>query len=107
MYLIVITGCFILFDLITGLIKAFKENNFESSIMRMGLFHKCGSLLCVVFGFGVDIAQQYMDLGVSVPVGSAVCIYISLMEIGSIIENISIINPDIVPKKLKSFFKKL
>lgn len=107
MYLYVITGCFILFDLITGLIKAFKENNFESSIMRQGLFHKCGSLLCVVFGFGVDKAQEVMDLGVSIPVASAICAYITLMEIGSIIENISIINPDIVPKKLKSFFKKL
>lgn len=107
MYLYVITVCFTLFDLITGLIKAFKENNFESSVMRQGLFHKCGSILCIVFGFGVDKAQGFIDLGVTVPVGSAICGYITLMEIGSIIENIGTINPEIVPKKLKSFFKKL
>lgn len=107
MYLAGITFCFILFDLITGIIKAFKEKNFMSSVMREGLFHKSASILCVVFGFGVDKAQEVIDLGVEVPAGSAICGYIILMEIGSIIENIGAINPDIVPKKLKSFFKKL
>lgn len=107
MYLYVISGCFILFDLITGILKAIKEQDFISSKMRDGLFHKCGSLLCIVFGFGVDKAQEVMNLGVSMPVASAICAYITLMEIGSIIENICIINPEILPKKLKSFFKKL
>lgn len=103
----VVTGAFILLDLVTGLIKAFKEKAYTSTIMREGLFHKCGSVICIVFGALVDYAQTFLDLGVTVPVALAICAYICLMEIGSIIENIGKINPEIVPDKIKSFFSKL
>lgn len=103
----IITGGFILLDMVTGLIKAFKEKAFTSSIMREGLFHKVGSILAVVFGVLIDVAQGYIDLGVTIPVAFAICSYICLMESGSIIENVGKINPDILPEKLKSFFTKL
>lgn len=104
-YLIV--ALFIVLDMVTGIIKAFKEKAYTSTIMREGLFHKCGSILCVAFGVLVDYTQTLVDIGVTVPVAVSVCVYILIMEIGSIIENIGIINPDIVPDKLKSFFTKL
>lgn len=104
---LLLTACFIALDMVTGIVKAFKEKEFTSSIMREGLFHKCGSILCVVFGGLVDYTQKYLDIGVNVPVMSALCAYIILMEIGSIIENVSVINPEIVPNKLKSYFSKL
>ena len=103
----VVTGGFILLDLITGLIKAFKEKSYTSSIMREGLFHKVGSLLTIAFGCLVDYAQSIVDLGVSIPVAVSVCVYIILMEIGSIIENVATINPQILPDKIKSYFTKL
>ena len=103
----VITGSFILLDLLTGIIKAFKEKSYTSTLMREGLFHKCGSILCVVFAVLVDYAQTLLELGVNIPVAIAVCSYIVLMEIGSIIENVCIINPQIMPDKLKSYFGKL
>ena len=103
----VIVGLFILLDMVTGLIKAFKEKNYTSSVMREGLLHKCGSIACILFGALVDFAQGYMDLGVTVPVAISVCVYICLMETGSIIENLCTINPKILPDKLKSFFSKL
>lgn len=103
----VVTGAFILFDLITGLVKAFKEQDYSSTIMREGLFHKCGSILCTVFGVLVDYAQSVVDLGVTVPVAASICTYIILMEAGSIIENVGAINPEILPEKVKSFFSKL
>ena len=103
----IITALFILLDLVTGLIKAFKEKSYTSTIMREGLFHKCGSVLCIVFGVLVDYAQSLIDLGVSVPVAITVCSYIILMEIGSIIENVCKINPQIMPEKLKVYFSKL
>lgn len=103
----IITACFIVLDMITGIIKAFKEKNFTSSIMREGLFHKSGSVLCVVLGVGVDYAQRFMDLGVMIPIALPICVYISLMEIGSIIENVCTINPQIMPEKLKEYFQKL
>lgn len=103
----VLTGAFILMDMVTGLVKAFMEKAYNSSIMREGLFHKIGSVLVVTFATLVDYAQVYMDLGITVPVTTAVCSYIILMEIGSIIENVCIINPDIMPDKLKAYFTKL
>jgi len=102
-----ITGCFILLDLVTGLFKAFKNKEYTSSIMREGLYHKAGSVLCVLFGVLVDYAQTIVDLGVTVPITLTICGYIILMEIGSIIENVCAINPEIFPDKLRSYFAKL
>lgn len=103
----IITGCFILLDMVTGLIKAFKEKAYTSSVMREGLFHKAGSVLIVCFGVLVDYAQSFLDLGVTIPVAIAICTYIVLMEIGSIIENVCTINPQILPDKIKAYFQKL
>lgn len=103
----IITGCFILLDFITGLIKAFKKKEYNSSIMREGLFHKAGSVIVIVFGALVDYAQGFLDLGVNVPVAMSLCVYIVLMEVGSIIENVCMINPRIIPNKLQSYFHKL
>lgn len=103
----IIVGLFILLDLVTGLIKAFKLKEYTSTIMREGLYHKVGSILVVCFGVLVDKAQLFLDLGIEVPIASSICIYIILMEIGSIIENICKINPDILPEKIKAYFSKL
>ena len=102
-----VTGAFVVLDLVTGIVKAFMGKEFTSSIMREGLFHKLGSILCIVFGILVDYAQTVVDLGVSVPVASAICSYIILMEAGSIIENLCMINPEIMPEKLRGYFAKL
>lgn len=103
----VMTGAFILLDLLTGIVKAFKEKNWSSTVMREGLFHKIGSVLTVVFGIMVDYAQTFVDIGVTIPMASAICGYIILMEIGSIIENVCVINPEILPDKIKAYFEKL
>ena len=102
-----VTGAFVLLDMLTGIIKALMKKEFTSSIMREGLFHKVGSVLCVVFAVLVDYAQTIVDLGVNIPVTETVCAYIILMEIGSVIENICLINPEIMPDKLRSYFAKL
>ena len=102
-----VTGCFILLDLLTGIFKAFMRKEYTSSIMREGLYHKAGSVLCVLFGVLVDYTQKIIDLGITVPIASTICAYIILMEVGSIIENVCLINPEIMPEKLKSYFAKL
>ena len=99
-----IAFAFIVLDFLTGIIKAFATNSFTSTKMREGLFHKVGLILCMILGGLVDFAQGYLDLGVSVPVAAAICVYICLMEITSIIENVCKINPQIVPEKLVSLF---
>ena len=102
-----ITCAFIALDFITGLIQSLATATFSSSIMRQGLFHKLGLLLCIVLGVLVDYAQTWLDLGVSVPVAGAVCAYIVIMEIGSSLENICKINPDLMPDKLVALFGNL
>ena len=103
----IITAVFIILDMVTGIIKAFREKAFTSSIMREGLFHKSGSILCIVLGALIDYGQAYMELGFNVPIAVPICIYICTMEIGSIIENICIINPKFLPEKIKEHFSKL
>lgn len=102
-----ITAAFIGLDMITGLIKAFKEKAYTSTVMRQGLYHKAGSILVICFAVLVDYAQGFVDIGVSVPVAMSVCAYVCLMEIGSIVENICAINPEILPEKIKAYFAKL
>ena len=99
-----ITFAFIVLDFATGLTKAFATKTFTSTKMREGLFHKVALLLCMILGFLVDHAQGSIDLGITVPVAAAVCVYICLMEITSIIENVCKINPQIVPDKLAVLF---
>lgn len=103
----ILVGIFIALDFLTGVLKSFKEKNYTSTVMREGLYHKVGSVLCVLLGYIVDYTQGYLDIGVTVPVATAICVYIVLMEIGSIIENISILNPEIVPSIIQSYFGKL
>lgn len=106
MQYIIVLG-FIVMDFISGLIKAFKNKCFNTSTMREGLFHKAGSLLCILLGVMIDYGQRFLDLGYTAPVGVVVCTYIVLMEIGSIIENVGKINPELVPEKMKERFEKL
>lgn len=104
-----VTLGFIVMDMLTGIVKAIKERNFCSSIMREGLFHKFGSIMCVAFATLVDYAQLFIDVVIvnNQPVTTLACSYIVVMEIGSIIENVCAINPEIAPDWLKSVFKKL
>lgn len=104
---LLITFTFTIFDFITGLIKAFKQKEYTSSVMREGLFHKVGEWLLIMAGLLADYTQKYIDIGITIPVTTTICAYIILMEIGSIIENIGKINPALIPEKIKPFFHKL
>lgn len=99
-----ITFAFIALDFLTGLTKAFATGTFKSTKMRIGLFHKVGLVLCMILGVLVDYAQGYLDLGMTIPVAAAICVYICLMEIASIIENICKINPHLASDKLVNLF---
>lgn len=103
----IVTSLFIMMDLITGLLKSLKKREFNSSVMRQGLWHKSGCVLAVCFGVLVDYAQSIIDLGLTMPVALTVCVYICLMEMGSIFENICVINPQLATEKSKQYFEKL
>lgn len=91
-------------DFVSGIVAAFAEGTWKSKIMRQGLLHKCSLLLCVVLGAVLKIAQNYLALGIEVPIYEAICAYIALMEAGSVIENVCKANPSLMPEKLRSVF---
>lgn len=97
-----ITLAFIALDFITGLVKSISLGTFKSSVMREGLFHKSGEILCIALGVLIQYAETFLDLGFNLPVAAAICSYIVLMEISSAIENIGTINPELVPVKLRN-----
>ena len=94
-------------DFISGMIKAFKNHNFDSSVMRDGLINKVGELLIIVLALVSEKALPYLDISVGIPIVTGIYTYISLMEIGSIIENIGAINSSIVPEQISKFFRKI
>lgn len=91
MYLIIVLG-FIVFDVVTGLIKAGYNGNYNSAIMRQGGFHKSMEVMAMAVAYFVEYAISYINIGVDVPAVPAVTVYICIMELISILENICAVN---------------
>lgn len=70
-------------DVLTGVIKAWAKNNFETRVMRTGLAKKAGEILILVVG-------ELISFGLMLPdtVMNCISFYIIFMEAMSIIENI-------------------
>lgn len=92
---LIIVIIFIAFDVLTGWLKAFSTGTTDSSIMRQGLFHKMGELLAMAFGYLCQFTLPYIGVEYNIPFAVAIGTYITLMETASIVENISIINPQL------------
>lgn len=92
---LIIVTIFIAFDVLTGWLKAFTTGTTDSSIMRQGLFHKIGELLAIAFGYLCQFTLPYVGVEKNIPFAVAISTYIVLMETASIVENISIINPQL------------
>lgn len=104
---IAIVLAFVVLDFVSGMIKAFKNKDFDSSIMRDGLVNKMGELLILILAELAEKALPYFDISIGKPIFNGICTYIILMEIGSVIENVGNINKAIVPAKIRKFFKKI
>ena len=86
---------FIVFDILTGLLAALKKGKFKSSTMRKGLISKVGEIVSVLLFMGIEVLLPYINIIINLPLVQFITIYIVLMEIGSIIENIGRINPKV------------
>ena len=84
----------IIIDVITGVIIAWRDNNFQSAKMRAGLSKKFGELVYVLIGILTKFA-----LGTELILYFTV-IYICLMEISSLAENCTKLGVP-MPNKLK------
>ncbi len=88
----IVVASFIVFDIITGIIKALYQGGLDSTKLRKGLFHKLSEII-TVGGCGLlDYGTGYFDFGFDVPVLKPVATYICVMEFISIIENICEVN---------------
>ena len=79
---------FIGFDLLTGFLQALITGTFKSSIMRKGLLNKLLIISVVAFTILVDFTPRFFDIGFSLPIFTPVCVYIVIMELASIVENL-------------------
>lgn len=84
----------IVLDVLSGMIIAWKNNDFQSSKMRSGLSKKFGELVYVLVGIVTKFALG-TDLVLYFTVG-----YICLMEISSLAENCDKLGVE-MPEKLK------
>lgn len=82
-------------DIVLGLAGAVKDKNVQSSRMREGLWHKAGSIGLIVLAYILEVAVDHVDLGLVFPGVLAVCGYIIVMEVGSCLENLVILNPEL------------
>lgn len=89
-------------DLITGIVGAIRDGEqIKSSKLRDGLFKKVGFIFCYALGIVINYAESYLILPFGIDLVPVICTYAIITEVVSIVENISKINPDILPEKLK------
>lgn len=87
-------------DIASGYVAAIRTGTVNSTVMFNGMWNKMSELFAIVVGKAVEICisifgADFVGTELSVPVCTAVCAYLSLYEITSIVENIGKMNPTI------------
>lgn len=85
-------------DFVTGLIKAFKNGKFNSSRMRIGLLTKSSELVILLLMYGLEYLLPTINIALPISLVNTVTVYLLLMEIGSIIENVGAVNKPLAEK---------
>lgn len=109
---IVFVSLAIVFDCITGLIKAKTiGEGLTSQKGWKGFWKKISLLVGLFFGIFLDyavsllFARAGLTLGVDLPFALIICAYIVLNESISVCENLYLINPNIMPKWIIKLLK--
>ena len=87
---------FMLIDVVTGVLKAVKNKDLNSTKAREGIYKKASFIIFIVFGYLAEFAMNYVDLGFNFPAGTTVCLLVILTEAISVLENLGNINPELV-----------
>ena len=95
---------FIVADYVTGVAKAIIQNNISSQKMREGLGHKFAYIMLMIVTYFVDMINMHIDLGLPVSVFVCTVSGISLIELTSILENITAINPELADAPFMQIF---
>lgn len=102
-----IIACLVMmvFDIITGFMAAWKNKDIQSTKMREGLFHKGTLILLIILAWLCELFVMHVpDLGITIPLVIPTCVIIFAMELVSITENASEINPELKDSKLLKLF---
>ena len=86
---------FIIIDYITGIMKAIMQGNLSSEKMREGLGHKLAYLILTLVTCFINILDAHLSLGFPLDIFTCTAAGICLIELTSIIENITAINPEL------------
>ena len=103
-YPVIVALIFNALDLVTGLVSAIKNKDIQSSKLRDGLFKKVGFILCYFVAWLVDTKGHVVGFQLGVTILPSIILYVCTTELVSVLENISKINPDILPEKLMKLF---
>lgn len=107
MLVFAIVCAFVLLDVVSGLAAAIKNKELSSSVMHEGLYNKLGEVLLLVVAMFVgsilDI-PPFTQLGIPPEVMYLVALYITVMELISILENICKLNPNLPIAKILAIF---
>ena len=103
-YPVIIAMIFNAIDLLSGIICAYRNKDIQSSKLRDGLFKKVGFIFCYFMAWLIDTEGYQVGFTVGAKILPVVLGYACLTETVSIIENIHIINPDLLPENLLKLF---
>jgi toxin secretion/phage lysis holin len=87
---------FMVIDVFTGVLKAVKNKELNSTKAREGIYKKASFILFIAFGYLADYAMDYVDMGFNLPAAATICTLIVVTEAISVLENLGQINPDLV-----------
>lgn len=86
----------IVLDVLFGVGNALVHREFSSEKMREGIAHKCSEFGFLFVGIIVDgCILGGVDLGYSAPVFTGAAVYICIMEISSLMEIFTRLNPEL------------
>ena len=105
-WIMILALSLILFDIVTGLLKAIKNKNLDSTRLREGLYHKLAECLALVCPGLLYYGAIYAGIEIPFPMIEVVASYICVMEVISAIENLCEVNPDLF-KLFQPYLKKL
>lgn len=92
-------------DILVGFISAIIKHNISSMKMREGILHKILMLVLIFVCLTIEVATSHMfKLSYNIPTCEATCGYIVVMELASIIENISTAYPEFSKSGLAKLF---
>lgn len=99
-YIIVTPMAMACLDLVSGYLAAMHNGEVNSSCMFEGMFKKLSEVLAIVVAKATEFAIAVFgaaELGMSssIPVCTAVCVFITVYELVSVVENIGKMNPTI------------